>query len=343
MAKKKTDDNLSGVDSTIAKKFGSNIFISAESIIDRKRAIIPVSPAINLILGGGIESGSFCIVTGAPKIGKTATVLKFCSNAQRIPSEFGNRMVYYLNIEGRIKSRDLRANNLLLDDEHFKLISSAPGSILNGEAFIEIAENIIKEQPGAIVILDSISAICTEEEMVSDLNTRFRANAPLLLARFCRRISQILPVNDSIVIAITHQMANMGMGYKQKLESSGTKIQYQNDVKLEAQYSKPLTQGENQIGQEIHWVAANTSLIGPGRKCTSFLRFNHGIDEELELAELACDLGLVKKASAKGGWLSINYNDEEKKVQGKEGLREFIINNEGFKRSIFDKLEVLYS
>ena len=54
----------------VKKDFGSDILLSANSIIDRKLVTIPVSPALDIILNGGIPEGSFVIFTGHPKCGK---------------------------------------------------------------------------------------------------------------------------------------------------------------------------------------------------------------------------------------------------------------------------------
>ena len=51
----------------VKKDFGSDILLSANSIIDRKLVTIPVSPALDIILNGGIPEGSFVIFTGHPK------------------------------------------------------------------------------------------------------------------------------------------------------------------------------------------------------------------------------------------------------------------------------------
>ena len=55
----------------VSKTFGSDIILSGSAIIDRESIVIPVSPAIDIILNGGIPEGSFVILTGQPKCGKS--------------------------------------------------------------------------------------------------------------------------------------------------------------------------------------------------------------------------------------------------------------------------------
>jgi hypothetical protein len=54
----------------------------------------------------------------------------------------------------------------------------------------------------------------------------------------------------------------------------------------------------------------------------SFLRYNHGLDEELELIALGTDLGVISK---RGSWLSLPDVEGEPKAQGDERLRQLLI------------------
>jgi predicted ATP-dependent serine protease len=89
----------------IVAEFGEGVFIDANMIKERRKTVIPVSPAINYIFGGGISSGSWVTFTGRAKLGKTTTALHFAAKAQR--PEYGGRTVYYIDAEGRLKNRDI--------------------------------------------------------------------------------------------------------------------------------------------------------------------------------------------------------------------------------------------
>ncbi len=65
----------------IKKQFGDQVVLSGNSIVDKDQIIIPVSPALDLGLGGGIPEGSFVIFTGQPKCGKTTSSLDFTATA----------------------------------------------------------------------------------------------------------------------------------------------------------------------------------------------------------------------------------------------------------------------
>ncbi len=311
------------IEESLCAKFGKGTLTGASSIIDSQSTIIPVSPAIDLILGGGIPEGSFIITTGPPKLGKTSFCLHFAGHAQKYPNKLcpDGRHIYFFNIEGRIKSRDLTGiKHLDISKDKFTLIESSPGNILTAENYIDIAEQLINEKPGCIFILDSFSALCTEEDYAGDIGKRFRANSPLLLARFCRRISNIIPINKSIVMGVTHIIANQGMGHSPWMEASGRKLQYQTDVKLRGTHFTPWKVGDVQIGQDINWECTTSAIGPPGGKCVSKFRYGYGIDKEAELVNLCVDLNLIKKG---GAWYTIG----EEKFHGLDNVRDMLVKN----------------
>lgn len=312
----------------VVKAFGEDIILSGNSIIDKKLITIPVSPSLDIVLNGGIPEGSFVVLTGQPKCGKTTTSLDFAATAQK-PEYQGDlknpREVYYLNIEGRLKKRDLEGIPDL-DLSRFHVIGSQQGKILNAEEYLQIAEKIINEIPGSILIIDSYSALCTEAEITSDMDKMQRADGAKLLAKFCRKVANVIPVNKNIVIGITHLMGNpTGYGAEFK-EKSGQAIAYQTDIKLRAKTFKPwlLSADSTQIGQEIEWQVICSALGSPGGQITSYIRYGSGIDKYTEVICLASDLGLIHKG---GAWYTLTTVENKPKFQGTEKVRAFLVDN----------------
>ena len=317
----------------VTKTFGKNIILSANSIIDKPSTVIPIGPSLDIVLNGGVPEGSFVVLTGQPKCGKTTTSLSFAATALK-PEYQGDlpspRKAYYLNIEGRLKKRDLEGIPEL-DLDRFDVIGSQQGKILHAEEYLQIAEKIINQEPGSILIIDSYSALCTEAEITSDMNKMQRADGAKLLAKFCRKVANVIPVNKNLVIGITHLMGNpTGYGAEFK-EKSGQAVAYQTDIKLRAKTFSPwlLNKDTNsQIGQEVTWQVVTSALGPPGGSITSYLRYGQGIDKEMEVVNLAIDLGLIQKA---GAWYTLGFvkEKEKPKAQGVEKVRQYIVDNPG--------------
>jgi recombination protein RecA len=323
----------------VKKDFGANIMLSANSVIDKELVVIPVSPSLDIVLNGGIPEGSFVVFTGQPKCGKTVTSLDFAATAQR-PEYQGDlkkpREVYYLNIEGRIKKRDLEGIKGL-DFERFNIIGSQQGKILHAEEYLQIAERIINEEPGSIVIIDSYSALCTEAEITSDMDKMQRADGAKLLAKFCRKVANVIPVNKNIVIGITHLMGNPGYGNVEWKEKSGQAIAYQTDIKLKAKMFSAwkLTADGAQIGQEVDWQVLCSALGPPGGVIKSYIRYGLGIDKTMELVTLCIDMGLISKG---GAWYTLSSLEDKPKFQGTEKLRQYVEDNPAVYTMLYESL-----
>ena len=302
----------------IIKEYG-NVIHDPSSITDQKLKIISISPKLDIALGGGVPEGSLFIMTGPEKIGKTLTALTFCANAQQ-----DNRKIYYGNVEGRLRKRDIEGiKELDSDAEKIQIIGSTQGNILSAEKYLGIFDQIIHTQPNTICVIDSFSALASDAELTGDLTDQQVMSVQKVLAKFCRRMAPALPINKVTVVGITHLMANVstfGRG-KAKVEKSGTALKYQVDVKLHASHTKPIMQGETQIGQTVHWQVVTSSIGPPGQKVESHIKYGRGIWKEMELADLLVDFGIVKKS---GAWLTL---PNEEKMQGKNNLATYLENN----------------
>lgn len=292
----------------IIKEYG-NVILDAEHIINDPPRTISVSPKIDIALGGGVPEGSLFILTGREKVGKTVTALHFCKNAQKLTKPDGKpRKIYYGNIEGRLKRRDLLGIKGL-DLDNFRVISSVEGNILSGEKYLGIFDQIIHNEPYAVGVIDSFSALIAESELVGDITDMQVAVMNRYLAKFTRKFANVLPINRVTLVGITHLMANIqkfGVG-KSTVEKSGNAIKYAQDVKLYATHTTPILEGSNQIGQKVHWIVENSAIGPPGQKVTSYIRYGYGIWETMELAELAVDFGIIKKS---GSWFKLPNGEQ---------------------------------
>lgn len=331
MAKEKKEKSTNITD--LALKGYEDCITNADYLKGLRADIIPISPKFDLGLSGGIPFGSFCLVSGKPGQGKSSLSLHIAAQAQELCSDC---CVYYFDIEGRIKYKDLVGNKKLnLADDRFKLIQSKPGKILTGDEFIELGEKLINATQKCVFIFDSFSSISTKARQEADIKDRFRDDANLLLSSFCKRISQVIPINQSVVIGICHVIADPGPSRSQWTEAGGNKIKYQADVKILGTYFQPWDVGGAIIGQITHWKIDKSALGPPFGEITSYIRYNHGFDEYQEIIEVAVDVGIVQKG---GAWLSY----KEHKAQGFEKFREVLVQNPDVYNELKEQVGALF-
>ena len=316
----------------LIKKHGSKLIVRGDEFIKRKEIIVSVSPAIDVHLGGGIPQGSNVLLAGKKKVGKTVTSLSIAANGQK-----HGMNVYFLNIEGRLKKRDVTGIKGL-DAKMLYVIGSfkeddgvggkVDGKILTGEEWLSIAEHWIHEDPGCIIILDSVSQLATEKEMNADIGDRTGDGGFRLLAQFTKRNANTIPVQKCIVIGIQHVLANTNPNtskYFSTFRSGGNKVGYAVDVDLECVKMEPWRIDEKdkeseQIGQKITWKTGSTAITAPGRKMISMLRYGTGLDRVAELFELGTNFGLIDR---NGAWYTLVYMSKYTDVLGMEWETKF--------------------
>lgn len=333
----------------IISDFG-NVIKSGISVADSKPTIIPISPSLDIATGGGFHDGCTITLAGPAKCGKSLTSLWMAANAQKleytIPQCPLGREVFYFDIEARLKPRDLHGVPHL-DLSRFTIIGSSAndldgkgGKILMAQDYLSIAEKIIHQKPGAVIIMDSFTALVTEEEYQGSMNDMQRASGAKLLYKFFRKISNVIPVQKTILLGICHVIANPQMG-SPNTTASGRAVQYFSDYNLLCKYISLIKPGgkdstDNPIGQEVHWQIVCSGLGGPGATPTGIIKYGRGIDKEEELANLCVDLGIISKS---GSWFS--FPGDDKKLQGIEKVRLHLVETPQLYEDLFKQVKDL--
>tara|TARA_Y100000296_G_C5179860_1_gene263076 strand:- start:6772 stop:7830 length:1059 start_codon:yes stop_codon:yes gene_type:complete len=292
--------------SKIIKDHGE-IISSGLKVLEEKKSYntISVSPAIDIALGGGIKEGSWVMLTGDPKSGKTTTAMQIAANCQR-----DGRPIIYLDAEGRLKEMNFEVRDL--DPDKMQIIHSEDEP-LSAEIFLDVTHKIMShpDNHGAVCIIDSLSSLIPAKELDGDM-TPGRAGLPKVLSIFTKKMGQILPKQRGIMIVITHFIANTSGFGASRMSDGGNKIQYQADTRMEVKSITPWhTTSKQRIGQAINWKIICSSMGSPGTEAQSWIKYGHGIDKVQEVLMLGQDLGMVDKA---GAWLTCSFILDHKDV-----------------------------
>ncbi len=323
--KEKTNEEYaSELEKTIAKKYG-NVSFSGNDIRERKRILIPTTPTLDLSLCGGIREGSWTILTGKPKCGKTTMALQIAANAQKL-----GKFVYYFNVEHRFEFKNLSTvHHLKTTPDCFKLFESTKEKYLSAEDHLNLAKDVICGHPGCLVIFDSISCLCPENEMAKDIGDMGRPEGPKMYGQFCRQMASRVPLNNIAFIGILHVIANTS-GYGESwVEDGGVKIQFQCDTKLKHKTSWNWEEGSGEnkkkIGKLVDWDIVFSANGRPGDIVQTAMRYGYGFDDTYEIVTLGIELGQISQS---GTWFStLSSTGEEIRGQGKPKLCEYFTNN----------------
>lgn len=336
----------------IRSDYGNGISVSGRDAADKSRITVSWSPGMNLITGG-IEEGSWVGITGNEKTGKSTAALTLARNCQ-LP-EFGGRPVFYLDTEYRIGTKNLIGiEGLNIEEPFFNLIRSEKGKILTAEDFLDIGERAIRNVPGCILIIDSVSALCGTRVLNGEIGAETRGSGAKLFANWIDRNAQVVPVNDCIVIGITHLISNTsGMG-SPYMERAARRWRYQVDYQIRSRQTTDIIVKEEKVGMIVNWESYTSKSTTPGTKGETVLRFGIGLDKVDECIKLGSDANLIKK---NGAWFTLSYmqrylhllgvdewsDDVEKsvKAQGAEKLYQMLRENPEWANALEHEIMVM--
>lgn len=341
----------------VSKEFGEDLMVGAQTLVDVEKDVLSVSPSLDIGLNGGIPVGSWVVVGGKPKVGKTTTILSFAALCQQ-----RGMYVYYFDVENRLKKKNiLGCAGLDYSTKGMRVIRSRPpdkekeiaAHILTAQQSLTIAEKVLRTHPNCLVIFDSFSMLLEEAELDGGIGTSTRGGGAKLLAQFCRQMAPVVPMQKSVVLGVVHLMANTSGYGASILEKSGNAVQYQLDVKLRAKGEVPWTVGGKAgtdgktvggkvIGQKVTWEVTESALGAPGRIVESYIRYGVGVDHLYETFILGEQLGLIEKS---GSWYSLPFlkdvPEKQRKAQGGEKIYQLLKDNPEWAEKLRSKIKVL--
>lgn len=297
----------------IERQFG-DVVRSGTAVIEENRAVIPVSPALDPMLGGGVPEGSWVTASGRFGCGKTTVALRFAANAQK--PEYGSRPVFYFSIESRWEEKNARGTRgLIATPPHFNVVESTDENILRAEDHLKIAALVLNSVPRAVLILDSPSMFSTSDAAAEGVEHQNRGGANKLFGEFIRQNAAVCRVRRSVVWSNIHLARSQGQfaGWDEKIAETAN---YAAGVKIKIRYTQAWKVGDKQVGQVLKWRVDKSALSGPGGEADGYLRYGIGVDDDMERLTLGVELGLVTKS---GAWYSLDFLPEPRKVQGLEG------------------------
>lgn len=366
MAKKKSNKfNDDIVSNQIISKYGG-IVQGGEEVLEKLETFetLSVSPSLDIALGGGIREGNCVIIGGEPKTGKTTTALYFAAKCQAL----GKNIIYF-NTEGRMTKENFTGIKGF-DPKKIKIVQATDEMpLVSAEIYLNSLETYVKNTPDLVAIVDSVSSMVPQEELEGEIRTGVRNSLPRLMSMFLKRISGDVSRTKAILIFILHNISNTGGGRwsPAKMEDSGNMVQYQAGTKMIITHrGKWLQSGDDSgphVGQIANWRILTSAAGGtPNSTAEGWIRYGIGIDEAQEIAQLANEFSMVKRA---GAWYEISvaidnrtdpvikkllkandvdFNDLEAvtkffKFQGIQKLTDFLIENESVTKFIHEQIK----
>ena len=312
-----------------------NFLIPVNSLKEEQGRTFKTTLSLDIALSGGIPEGSSVLMSGKPKVGKTTLALHYVQQCHR---EDPTKQAFFFDVEGRLRTELLDCFPGL-NREKISIVRSNENKILSAEDFLNLLYTTLKDYPKCICILDSIAALCPEAELSSNIGDGVKmAGTASLMYKMFRRVSQILPVTKSTFIALTHMIANPNPGPgKKSYGVGGNAPQYGASVWLEGGWKQDIEDSNNKtIGQNAHFYIVASALGSPGADVSIPIIYGKGVDEVMDLFNLACEFGIISKS---GAWYTVPGLKD--KLQGQMKVNDHLRKNDSLYKDIYEQIRTM--
>ncbi|WP_320172307.1 recombinase RecA [Maridesulfovibrio sp.] len=311
---------------TIERKFGKGSIMRLDSDATQRMPVIPTgSIGLDMALGiGGIPKGRITEVYGPESSGKTTLALHVIAECQKMGGTAA-----FVDAEHALDVK--YANRLGVNTD--ELLISQPDY---GEQALEITDLLVRSGAVDIVIIDSVAALIPQAELEGNMGETQVGGQARLMSHALRKLTGTIHKSNAVVVFINQIRMKIGMtGYgSPETTSGGNALKFYSSVRLDIRKIQTLKDKDEVYGSRTRIKVIKNKVAPPFREALVDILYGTGMSREGELLDLGVDHGVVDKS---GAWYAFG---SERLGQGKENVRQFLVENPELRQQIEDSLLV---
>jgi len=311
----------------IEKQFGKGSVMKLGEKTDRNiSSVSSGSLALDTALGiGGYPRGRVIEIYGPESSGKTTVSLHAIAEVQAT----GGTAAF---IDAEHALDPVYAKNLGVNID--ELLLSQPDT---GEQALEIAEALVRSGAVDIVVVDSVAALVPKAEIEGEMGDSHMGLQARLMSQALRKLSGVINKSNTIVIFINQIREKIGVMFgNPETTPGGRALKFYSSVRLEVRRAEALKSGTEIIGNRTKIKIVKNKVAPPFRTAEVDIMYGKGISREGEIVDIGSELEIIQKS---GSWYS--YNDE-RIGQGRENVKQFLLNNPEVRNEISGKIRESY-
>ncbi len=285
-------------------------------------AISTGSLTLDMALGiGGVPRGRIVEIYGPESSGKTTVALHVVAETQKLGGEAA-----YIDVENALDPVYAKALGVNIDN----LLVSQPSS---GEQALDIAEALIRSGAIDVVVIDSVAALVTQQEIEGDMASSHVGLQARLMSQALKKLSAVVAKSNCVVIFINQLREKIGISYgNPETTPGGRALKFYASVRIEIRRAEQLKDGADIYGNHIKCKVVKNKVAPPFKVAEFDIIYGKGISKSGEIVDIAIELDLIHKS---GSWFSYNG---QRIAQGKENARKYIESNEEIMAELTEKI-----
>lgn len=315
---------IEGAIGQIEKNFGKGaIMRMGEAPELEVSAISTGSLTLDLALGiGGVPRGRIVEIYGPESSGKTTVALHVVAETQKSGGEAA-----YIDVENALDPVYAKALGVDID----RLLVSQPSS---GEQALDIAEALIRSGAIDVVVVDSVAALVTQQEIEGDMAASHVGMQARLMSQALKKLSSAVAKTNCVIIFINQLREKIGVMYgNPETTPGGRALKFYASVRIDIRRAEQLKEGNEIYGNHIKCKIVKNKIAPPFKTAEFDILYGKGIARSGEIVEIGIQLGIIQKS---GSWFS--YGDQ-RIAQGKENTRKYLEANPALMEEIADKIK----
>jgi len=312
----------------INKDFGpGTIMMFGDRPDTNYKTISTGSLSLNIALGiGGLPRGRIVEIFGWESSGKTTIALNVIADAQR-----QGLKCLLVDAENAFDPEYANSLGVVVDELQYCQPSC-------GEEGLEVADRQICSGKADVVVIDSVAALVPKAELEGSHGDSKMGLHARLMSAACRKMVGAIAKHNAMVIFINQFRHKIGVTYgSPEVTTGGMALQFYASVRLEVRRSttekNSVMNGETKEGNLTNVKVIKNKCAPPFRQASFNIMYGTGIDTLSEIVDLAISKEIIKQS---GSWFSYG---ESKIGQGKEQVRQLLLDNEEMRNEIEGKIK----
>lgn len=300
--------NLDLAISSIQKEFGESAImrLGDENCVD-----VDVIPTGNLLIDralgvGGFPRGRIVEVYGPESSGKTTLTLTAIAQAQSLGG-----LAAFIDVEHALDPQYAKKLGVNLDD----LLISQPSS---GEEALQICEALIRSNAIDVVVLDSVAALVTKQELAGEIGDSTVGTQARLMSAAMRKLTSIIAKARTVCIFTNQIREKIGVMFgSPETTPGGRALKFYASVRIDIRRIGQIKSTDGVVvGNRTRVKVVKNKVAPPFREAEFDIMYSEGISSVGTLIDLALEYNLIQK---RGSWFSY---DGDQLAQGRDAAKE---------------------
>ena len=309
----------------IQKDFGESAIMR---LGDDTRMDVESIPTGNLLIDralgvGGFPRGRIVEVFGPESSGKTTLTLTVIAQAQR-----SGGLAAFIDVEHALDPQYARLLGVDLDN----LLVSQPSS---GEEALQICETLIRSNAIDVVVLDSVAALVTKQELAGEIGDSTVGTQARLMSAAMRKLTALISKARTSCIFTNQIREKIGVMFgSPETTPGGRALKFFSSVRVDIRRIGQIKATDGTvIGSRTKVKIVKNKVAPPFRDAEFDIMYDEGISSVGSLIDLAQEFDIIQK---RGSWFSYDGNQL---AQGRDATKTALKEDHALYTEIEDKVK----